>query len=112
MFELGSFLRGIRLNGSHNGDENMTLAGIDRKLAASRGKSGAGNAPSGSSTAASNNNTILTGEQKQEIKEAFELFDTTNSGSIDSKELKLALRALGIDINKDELKQIMTDVNR
>ena len=36
----------------------------------------------------------LTEEQKQEIKEAFDLFDTDGSGSIDSKELKVAMRAL------------------
>ena len=37
----------------------------------------------------------LTEEQKQEIKEAFDLFDTDGSGEIDSKELKVAMRALG-----------------
>ena len=31
----------------------------------------------------------LTEEQKQEIREAFELFDTDGSGSIDVKELKV-----------------------
>ena len=36
----------------------------------------------------------LTEEQKQEITEAFNLFDTDGSGSIDSKELKVAMRAL------------------
>jgi len=39
----------------------------------------------------------LTEEQKQEIKEAFDLFDTDGSGSIDSKELKVAMRALGFE---------------
>ena len=31
----------------------------------------------------------LTEEQKQEIREAFDLFDTDGSGSIDAKELKV-----------------------
>lgn len=31
----------------------------------------------------------LTEEQKQEIKEAFDLFDADGSGSIDAKELKV-----------------------
>lgn len=31
----------------------------------------------------------LTEEQKQEIREAFDLFDTDGSGSIDVKELKV-----------------------
>eukprot|EP00409_Alexandrium_fundyense_P004310 CAMPEP_0185903192 /NCGR_PEP_ID=MMETSP0196C-20130402/2403_1 /TAXON_ID=2932 /ORGANISM="Alexandrium fundyense, Strain CCMP1719" /LENGTH=176 /DNA_ID=CAMNT_0028622185 /DNA_START=60 /DNA_END=588 /DNA_ORIENTATION=- len=35
----------------------------------------------------------LTEEQKQEIKEAFDLFDTDGSGEIDSKELKVAIDA-------------------
>ena len=37
----------------------------------------------------------LTEEQKQEIREAFDLFDTDGSGTIDAKELKVAMRALG-----------------
>ena len=39
-------------------------------------------------------------EQKQEIKEAFDLFDTDGSGSIDAKELKVAMRALGFEPKK------------
>ncbi|KAH8061465.1 hypothetical protein JL722_4089 [Aureococcus anophagefferens] len=35
----------------------------------------------------------LTEEQKQEIREAFDLFDTDGSGTIDAKELKVAMRA-------------------
>ncbi|CAE7369472.1 CTN [Symbiodinium necroappetens] len=42
----------------------------------------------------------LTEEQKQEIKEAFDLFDTDGSGEIDSKELKVAMRALGFEPKK------------
>jgi Ca2+-binding EF-hand superfamily protein len=34
----------------------------------------------------------LTDEQKQEIREAFDLFDTDGSGSIDAAELKVAMR--------------------
>ena len=36
--------------------------------------------------------TGLTEEQKQEIREAFDLFDTDGSGTIDAKELKVAMR--------------------
>ena len=36
-------------------------------------------------------------EQKQEIKEAFDLFDTDGSGSIDPKELKAAMQSLGFE---------------
>lgn len=38
----------------------------------------------------------LSEDQKQEIKEAFDLFDTERSGSIDYHELKVIMRALGI----------------
>ena len=40
----------------------------------------------------------LSEEQKSELKEAFDLFDTDGSGTIDAKELKVALRALGNQI--------------
>lgn len=38
--------------------------------------------------------TGLTEEQKQEIREAFDLFDTDGSGTIDAKELKVAMRCV------------------
>ena len=49
----------------------------------------------------------LTEEQKQEIKEAFDLFDTDGSGEIDSKELKVAMRALGFEPTNDEISQMI-----
>ena len=42
----------------------------------------------------------LSEEQRQEIKEAFELFDTDKTGTIDYHELKVAMRALGFDVKK------------
>merc|ERR1711985_210987 len=53
----------------------------------------------------------LTEEQKQEIKEAFDLFDTDGSGSIDSKELKVAMRALGFEPKKEEIQKMVSDVD-
>ncbi len=53
----------------------------------------------------------LTEEQKQEIREAFDLFDTDGSGAIDAKELKVAMRALGFDPKKDEVKKMIADVD-
>ena len=47
--------------------------------------------------------TELTDEHKQEIKEAFDLFDTDGSGEIDSKELKVAMRALGFESKRDHI---------
>ena len=55
--------------------------------------------------------TELTGEQKQEIKEAFDLFNTDGSGSIDSKELKVAMRALGFEPKKEEIQKMISDVD-
>merc|ERR1712008_262425 len=51
------------------------------------------------------------GEQKQEIKEAFDLFDTDGSGEIDSKELKVAMRALGFEPKKEEIQKMISDVD-
>merc|ERR1711988_715202 len=53
----------------------------------------------------------LTDEQRQEIREAFELFDTDGSGSIDAKELKVAMRALGFEPKKDEIHKMIADVD-
>ncbi|KZO96455.1 EF-hand [Calocera viscosa TUFC12733] len=51
----------------------------------------------------------LTDEQKQEIKEAFELFDTDKDGAVDYHELKVAMRALGFDMKKAEVLKILRD---
>lgn len=83
----------------------------------------------------------LTEEQKQEIREAFELFDTDGSGYIDIKELKVnvprrsppvillwfwsccashsflllfqvAMRALGFEPKKEEIKKMISEVDK
>ena len=54
----------------------------------------------------------LTEEQKQEIKEAFDLFDTDGSGNIDQKELKVAMRALGFEPKTAEIKKMIQDVDK
>lgn len=51
----------------------------------------------------------LSEDQKQEIKEAFELFDTDKDGSIDYHELKVAMRALGFDLKKAEVLKLLRD---
>ncbi|KAL7066340.1 putative centrin protein [Cryptosporidium serpentis] len=51
-------------------------------------------------------------EQKQEIKEAFELFDTEKTGKIDYHELKVAMRALGFDIKKTQVLEIMREYDK
>ncbi|KAG5834426.1 centrin-3 [Anguilla rostrata] len=54
----------------------------------------------------------LTEEQKQEIKEAFELFDTDKDREIDYHELKVAMRALGFDVKKADVLKILKDYDR
>lgn len=54
----------------------------------------------------------LNEEQKQEIKEAFDLFDTDGTGTIDVKELKVAMRALGFEPKKEEIKNMIADIDK
>ncbi|XP_060764846.1 centrin-3 isoform X1 [Neoarius graeffei] len=54
----------------------------------------------------------LTDEQKNEIKEAFELFDTDKDKEIDYHELKVAMRALGFEVKKADVMTILKDFNR
>jgi centrin-3 len=68
--------------------------------------------PSTSTLPARNNGPTLTEDQRQEIKEAFELFDTDKDGAIDYHELKVALRALGFDMKKAEVVKMMRDNDR
>merc|ERR1711964_278499 len=51
-------------------------------------------------------------EQKQEIKEAFDLFDIDGSGTIDAKELKVAMRALGFEPKKEEVKRMLAEIDK
>ncbi|KAJ2654006.1 Calcium-binding component of the spindle pole body (SPB) half-bridge, partial [Coemansia sp. RSA 1285] len=46
-------------------------------------------------------------DRLNEIKEAFDLFDTNKDGFIDYFELKVAMRALGFDQKKDELFRVL-----
>ena len=54
----------------------------------------------------------ITEEQRQEIREAFELFDTDKDMSIDYHELKVAMRALGFDVKKAQVLVILKDYDR
>jgi Ca2+-binding EF-hand superfamily protein len=52
----------------------------------------------------------LTEDQKQEIREAFDLFDTDGSGTIDA--LKVAMRALGFEPGKEEIRKLISQIDR
>ncbi|CAO2593192.1 Cetn1, partial [Lemmus lemmus] len=54
----------------------------------------------------------LTEDQKQEVREAFDLFDSDGSGTIDVKELKVAMRALGFEPRKEEMKKMISEVDK
>jgi centrin-3 len=47
--------------------------------------------------------TELSEEQREEISEAFNLFDLDKDGYIDYHELKVAMKALGFDLPKNEI---------
>eukprot|EP01004_Peranema_trichophorum_P007944 NODE_6712_length_852_cov_58.119342_g6114_i0.p1 GENE.NODE_6712_length_852_cov_58.119342_g6114_i0~~NODE_6712_length_852_cov_58.119342_g6114_i0.p1 ORF type:complete len:176 (-),score=54.22 NODE_6712_length_852_cov_58.119342_g6114_i0:245-772(-) len=54
----------------------------------------------------------LTEEQRQEVREAFELFDTDKNGQIDAHEMKVAMRALGFDVRKEEVLKLLEEFDR
>ena len=64
---------------------------------------------------ASKNKDMVDSEQLEELKEAFQLFDTNHTGLIDSREFKAAMRALGFPIKKVDViryfKEIPKDIS-
>lgn len=54
----------------------------------------------------------LTAQKRKEIKEAFDLFDTDGSGTIDAKELNVAMRALGFELTTEQIKQMIAEVDK
>jgi len=54
----------------------------------------------------------LSDDQRAEIKEAFELFDSDKDGAIDYHELKVAMRALGFEMKKAEVVDLLKRFGR
>lgn len=52
----------------------------------------------------------LTNTQKRELREAFDLFDAQGTGRIPATDVKVALRALGFEVKKEELRQLLSEV--
>uniref|UniRef100_A0A8C6WFC1 EF-hand domain-containing protein n=1 Tax=Neogobius melanostomus TaxID=47308 RepID=A0A8C6WFC1_9GOBI len=48
----------------------------------------------------------------QELKEAFDLFDTNGTGFIDVKDLKVVMRAMGIEPGKEDIQKLLVDTVR
>merc|ERR1712031_139779 len=55
---------------------------------------------------------MLTDEQKAELKEAFELFDTDGSGAVDTSELHTAMKALGFEPKKEEIAKMVKEMDK
>ncbi|KAJ9530706.1 hypothetical protein QJQ45_014871 [Haematococcus lacustris] len=53
----------------------------------------------------------LSSEQKQQLKECFELMDQDGSGAIDADELGAAFKLLGIHMKKAELGELLNEVD-
>lgn len=51
-------------------------------------------------------------EQKIDIKKAFDLFDIERTGFIEVKELRVAIRALGFEPNKEEIRNMMEEIDK
>ena len=54
----------------------------------------------------------LTEDEIEEIKEAFDLFDTDGSGAIDPKELKAAMQSLGFEAKNQTIFQMISDLDK
>jgi len=59
-----------------------------------------------------NNDQVLNETQKNEIKKAFDFFDITGSGTIEAKNLKVVLRALGFDPSKEEIVKLIKELGK
>merc|ERR1719158_1495545 len=53
----------------------------------------------------------FTTQQRIEIENAFRMFDTDGSGFIDHRELKVAMKALGMQAKADDIARIMGEVD-
>ena len=53
----------------------------------------------------------LSSEEVDEIKQAFDLFDTNGTGKIDPKELKAAMQSLGFDSKNPTIYQLFADLD-
>ena len=51
-------------------------------------------------------------EQKKDLLTAFNIFDKDGTGNIDIKDLKVILNALGFEPQEDEIKKLLSDINR
>ncbi|KAJ6216517.1 hypothetical protein RDWZM_007674 [Blomia tropicalis] len=69
---------------------------------------------SGSKRNSSSSSTMSTiaAEYMTDIKQTFERFDTENKGRIETKQLKFAMRALGFEPKKEEIKRLTDEFDK
>lgn len=48
----------------------------------------------------------------EELQDAFEIFDTTRKCALDARELKSAIRALGFEVKKEDVRKMIIDIGR
>ena len=61
---------------------------------------------------ATKNRALIDDDMMEELKEAFTLFDTNHSGTIDARELKAAMRALGHEVTKASCAAMFREVDK
>ena len=54
----------------------------------------------------------LNEEQLRDLQTSFDIFDKDGTGNIDIKDLKVILRALGFEPQEDEIKKLLSTINR
>ena len=54
----------------------------------------------------------LNQEQLRDLQTSFDIFDKDGTGNIDIKDLKVILRALGFEPQEDEIKKLLSTINR
>lgn len=54
----------------------------------------------------------LSDEQLRDLQTSFDIFDKDGTGNIDIKDLKVILRALGFEPQEDEIKKLLSTINR
>jgi Ca2+-binding EF-hand superfamily protein len=51
-------------------------------------------------------------ETMNELKEAFKLFDSKNTGEIDARELKAIMKAFGIEVKKQDIRDLYAEMGK
>lgn len=101
----------VNIGGSPLSRPRQTLQGSTAKTGATIPNQNI-NLPAASTTTNTELDKELLQEQKQEIYEAFVLFDMNQDGYLDFHEFKVALRALGFELDKKEILELINKYDR